>query len=146
MIYWILPKSTRPCGKTPDQIIDELLNQIHTQIRQVDTENAALAKSFGVTLAAYEAGPHLYSYQFGAQTDQVTELFNSVNRNPRMRDVYKEYLNEWKQVGGGEFNQFTDVSMYTKYGQWGALEYEDQDINTAPKYLGLMDFIAANSR
>ena len=80
----------------------------------------------------------------GDKEPLVTALFHAVNRNPRMREVYVKYLSMWKLSGGGLFNQFVDVSKFRKYGSWGALEYQNQDINTAPKYLGLMDFIDKN--
>jgi hypothetical protein len=38
------------------------------------------------------------------------------------------------------------VTAPSKWGFWGALEYQNQDINTAPKYLGLTDFIRANPK
>lgn len=125
-----------------DQIIDSLLNDIRTDVKKQETEGVALAKRYGLSLSAYEGGPHLLSYQApGDKEAKLTNLFTSVNRNPRMRDVYKEYLTQWEQVGGGLFNQFSSVGTYSKWGSWGALEYQDQDPKTAPKYLGLMDYM-----
>jgi hypothetical protein len=127
---------------TSDQIIDGMMQEISTEIKATLDSNAIVAKRFGVTLVAYEGGAHLTSYQFPQdKIDKMTTLFTAVNRNPRMREVYKAYLNQWEQSGGKLFNQFNDVAAPSKWGFWGALEYQNQDINTAPKYLGLTDFI-----
>lgn len=133
---------------TPDQIIDNMLLEIPTEIKQMFDSNYAVAtKHYGLDLLAYEGGSHLTSYQFlGAQQAQMHDLFLAVNQSPRMRDLYKAYLDQWQQSGGILFNQFVDVNASTKWGYWGALEYQNQDINTAPKYLGLMDFIQAQSQ
>ncbi len=133
---------------TPDQIIDNMLLEIPTEIKQMfDSNYAIVTKRYGLDLLAYEGGSHLTSYQFSAdQQAQMHDLFLAVNQSPRMRDLYKAYLDQWQQSGGILFNQFVDVNASTKWGYWGALEYQNQDINTAPKYLGLMDFIQAQSQ
>lgn len=132
---------------TPDQIIDGMIQEMPTEIKAMFDGNATVAKRFGVSLVAYEGGAHLTSYQFpDDKVAKMTALFTAVNRHPRMREVYKAYLNQWKQSGGKLFNQFTDVAAPSKWGFWGALEYQNQEISTAPKYLGLTDFIRANSK
>ncbi|PZV15148.1 MAG: hypothetical protein DCF22_07805 [Leptolyngbya sp.] len=132
---------------TPDQIIDGMIKEMPTEIKAMFDGNAAVAKRFGVALVAYEGGAHLTSYQFPEdKIAKMTTLFTAVNRSPRMRGVYTAYLNQWKQSNGKLFNQFTDVAAPSKWGFWGALEYQNQAISTAPKYLGLTDFIRANSK
>ncbi|MCY7393177.1 MAG: hypothetical protein LH647_17290, partial [Leptolyngbyaceae cyanobacterium CAN_BIN12] len=132
---------------TPDQIIDGMIKEMPTEIKAMLDGNATVAKRFGVALVAYEGGAHLTSYQFpDDKIAKMTALFTAVNRSPRMRGVYTAYLNQWKQSNGKLFNQFNDVAAPSKWGFWGALEYQNQDINTAPKYLGLTDFIRANPK
>ena len=128
-----------------DQVIDNILTEIPTDLKQGITNNYTLATKYGLKLFAYEGGGHLESSRMPADKEaRVTALFHAVNRNPRMRKVYLDYLSMWKSSGGQLFNQFYDVGRYDKYGSWGALEYQNQDPSTAPKYLGLMDFIAQN--
>lgn len=130
---------------TEAQIIDNILHEIRTDMKQNITANYNLTHQHGLKLFAYEGGSHLVSAAMPADKEpQVTALFHSVNRHPKMRTVYLEYLNMWKKSGGGLFNQFADVSRYTKYGSWGALEYQNQKPTTAPKYQGLMEFINKN--
>ena len=128
---------------TQDQIIDQILNHLRNGMKQYVKNNYNQAEQYGLKFFAYEGGAGLVSSSMPADKEpQVTALFEAVNRNPRMKDVYVEYLNMWKASGGRLFNQFVDVGAYSKFGSWGALEYQNQDPNTAPKYLGLMDFIA----
>lgn len=121
------------------------MHEVRTEIKQYITINYNLAARYGLKLFAYEGGPHLVSSIMPADKEpQVTALFHAVNRHPRMREVYLDYLNMWQESGGELFNHFTDVSRYTKHGSWGALEYQNQDLTTAPKYLALMDLIDKN--
>ncbi|MBF2027200.1 MAG: hypothetical protein IGS48_10595 [Oscillatoriales cyanobacterium C42_A2020_001] len=131
---------------TPDQAIDNILQEIPNEIKQTLDKNYAIATTkFGLPLYAYEGGPHLTAYQFPEdKVERITALFTEVNRHPRMREVYRQYLNQWKQSGGGLFNQFVDVAKPSKWGFWGAMEYQNQDLKQAPKYQGLIDFIDAN--
>ncbi|EKQ67175.1 PA14 domain-containing protein [Leptolyngbyaceae cyanobacterium JSC-12] len=128
---------------TVDQIIDNLLYEIPTEIKRILDSNYNIAtRRFGLDLLAYEGGTHLTSYQFSPDKQPtMTKLFIAVNSHERMRDVYREYLRQWQSSGGALFNQFVDVAISSKWGHWGALEYQNQDITSAPKYLGLMDFI-----
>lgn len=138
-------KASQTANVKPDEIVNALFDEVRTETRKMITDNIKLTKSYGVELVAYEGGPHLVSYTMpDAQKDQITALFTAVNRHARMRDLYRDYLTQWKSLGGGVFNQYHSVGGCSQYGCWGALEYQDQDISTAPKYMGLMDFIQAN--
>lgn len=133
---------------TSNQIIDSFLAEIPTEIKLMFENNYKVAtKQFGLPLYAYEGGQHLTAHQFPEdKVAQVTTLFAEANRHPRMRDVYRKYLNQWQQSGGSVFNQFTSVYRPSKWGFWGALEYQNQNLNQAPKYQGLIDFMNANPR
>lgn len=130
---------------SPDQIIDQILTEVRTSLKRNVAENAAVTQKYKVALVAYEGGSHLTSQQMPEDKEaKVTDLFIAANRHPRMREVYKEYLTQWKQAGGGLFMQYSSVYAPNKYGSWGALEYQNQDLKTAPKYLGLLDYLEAN--
>ncbi|MFM6453884.1 MAG: hypothetical protein ACKPH7_18980, partial [Planktothrix sp.] len=40
----------------------------------------------------------------------------------QMYNTYLQLLQDWKQAEGTVFMHFTDISISTKYGSWGALE------------------------
>lgn len=132
---------------TPEQVVDSLMAGIASGTKPMIDKNYKIAtEQFGLPLFAYEGGPHLTSHQFPDDKEpRVTQLFAAANRHPKMREVYRIYLNTWQSSGGKLFNQFVDVARTSKWGNWGALEYQNQDPQAAPKYQGLMDFIQANS-
>lgn len=107
---------------------------------QID-KHKALADRYGLALVAYEAGHHLVGVGSVMNDPRIEKLFVAANRDPRMGALYADYLNGWRQHGGGLLMQFNSVGRYTKYGSWGAKEYQTQ--TGAPKYDALMQFIAA---
>jgi len=108
------------------------------------TNHATLAKKYNLHLMAYEGGQHLSGLGGAENNDAITALFISANRDPRIGQVYTQYLNNWKQAGGGLFMHFVDVGKPSKWGSWGSRE--DQTQTSTPKHDALMNFIDANPR
>ena len=128
-----------------DQIVDQMLANIRGDIKSSMTANAALAAKYKLKLKAYESGAGDTSSYFPAdKIDAMTALFMAAHNNPRMRGVYAEYYSQWVAAGGDTMNQYSDVGNWSKWGLWGSLQYVTQDPATAPKYQGLLDFIAAH--
>jgi hypothetical protein len=128
---------------TSDQVVDQMLVNIRGDIKTWMQANAALATKYKLKLKAYESGAGDSSSYFPAdKQDAMTALFSAAHRNPRMKDVYDEYFNQWIASGGDTMNQFNDVGGWSKWGLWGSLEYVTQDPASAPKYQGLLDVIA----
>ncbi|MEM6614126.1 MAG: cellulose-binding protein, partial [Cyanobacteria bacterium P01_C01_bin.72] len=110
-------------------------------------ENIALHQELAVTedlpLLAYEGGQHL-SAKLGVENNQaITDLFIAANRDPRMREIYTEYLTQWFELGGGLFLHFNNIDAPRKWGSWGALESLYQD--SSPKYDAIVDFAKNNA-
>jgi hypothetical protein len=81
----------------------------------------------------------------GAENDAaLNSLFDSFNRDPRIKQLYLDYLADWKRAGGELFVHFNDVSRYIKWGRWGALEYVGQPRSESPKFDALQTFIEEN--
>jgi hypothetical protein len=128
-----------------DQIVDQMLANIRGDIKSSMTANAALAAKYKLKLKAYESGAGDSSSYFPAdKIDAMTALFVAAHNNPRMRGVYAEYYSQWVAAGGDTMNQYSDVGNWSKWGLWGSLQYVTQDPAAAPKYQGLLDFIAAH--
>ena len=123
-----------------DQVIDVELAHINGCTMAAMTSNSTVAKKYGLLMVGYEGGQSLVGFN-GAENDAImTGLFKAANRSPRMNALYTQYLNNWVAAGGDLLIHFNDVSAETKYGSWGALEYQDQDPGTSPKYQALMNF------
>ena len=132
-------------GLTSDQVVDQMLADIRGEVTSWMQANAALARQYKLKLKAYESGSGNTTYQFpSANQAAMTALFTAANRNPRMHDVETEYVGTWVAAGGDTMNQFNDIGGWSQWGFWSVLESVMQDPATAPRYQGLVDYIAAH--
>jgi len=105
---------------------------------------ASVANKHGVELVAYEGGQHLVGVGAPMEDPVLNNIFDAVNRDPRMGNAYTDLLNYWRSKGGGMFVHFNNAMKFTKYGRWGAMEYLGQPRSQTPKYDALQNFIEAN--
>jgi hypothetical protein len=103
-----------------------------------------VAASYGVRLISYEGGQHMIGVAGGENDAALNAFFDAFNRDPRMKQLYLDYLGDWKRSGGELFVHFNDVGRYTKWGRWGALEYVAQPRTESPKFDALQTFIEQN--
>jgi hypothetical protein len=137
---------TETLALTPEQVIEQMRASIRGEVRSRIAESARLAQRHKLELVAYEGGAHDTASQFPPdRQDPVAAVLAKAHASPRMREVYREYLDAWVEGGGGVLNQYHDIGKGSKWGFWGALETVTQDPQTAPKYLGLLDAIAAHA-
>jgi len=104
--------------------------------------NVLNATARGISLISYEGGQHLVGVFAAQEVLALTDLFIATNLDMGMRQIYADDLNRWNTLGGGLYMPFSHVGKGNKYGSWGVLESQNQDIATAPKMLGLMDYLA----
>lgn len=97
-----------------------------------------LSKKENLDLIAYEGGQHLVDK---SDNPAIVDLFAKANGDPRMGDIYREYFQQWFNMGGGDFVNFNDVGGYGKFGYWGLTEGLNQ---SSPKYDAVMDLINSN--
>ena len=128
--------------------LDALFNEVRTQVLQFENTQMKnyriLADRYGVPLIAYEGGAHLVGAGDAQNNNQLTALFLAFNRDPRIKQLYLDYLALWKAAGGQLFVHYTDVNRYTKFGSFGSLERVDQLRADAPKFDALQTFIEQN--
>ena len=104
------------------------------------TRNKIVADKHSLTLLAYEGGQHLVAGGGLENNQKLTNLFIAANRDPRMGEIYGEYFRKWFQAGGGIFANFSFISRPSKWGSWGILENQEQDLLTAFKYSALAKY------
>jgi len=109
-------------------------------------QHAKIAAKYGLELVAYEGGQHFLGTMGLENDDRVTALFGAFNHDPRMGELYKEYLNGWRESGGHWFNHYSDCALSSKWGSWGAMETIRQPVKLAPKYQALMTWMEKNPR
>ncbi|WML90091.1 sugar-binding protein [Thiothrix lacustris] len=105
-------------------------------------KHAELAAKFGVDLLGYEGGQGLVDWATRKPDQHPNPLFFAANRDPRMGELYTEFLNGWGKAGGKLMMLFSAPRICQWYGCWGLKEYIRQPREQAPKYAAVLDFIA----
>jgi hypothetical protein len=101
-----------------------------SRLDDVIHQHQVVVDSYGLELVGYEGGQHLGT---GAAAP---------NRDPRMYDVYMEYLQAIAPYFT-VFVHFTNVAPSKEARSFGTKEYTGQPDEEAPKYRALQDFIGA---
>lgn len=130
---------------TLTRLFDELrTNMISTMA--TNAQNVATAQARGLPLITYEGGQHLVGVGGAENNATLNALFMAANRDPRMGQIYGEYLNLWKSQGGQLFAVFNCVDVFSKWGSWGMMEFMDANRLRAHKYVAIVNFVAQNPR
>ena len=139
--------------KTADQVAGASMDQVLDACRKSAVERmkevralSDIVRPMGLRVLAYEGGQHLVGVGGAENNQKLTDLFIAANRDPRMKDVYLEYLRGWREAGGGLFMVFSSMGAPSKWGSWAILEYEGQDPATAPKYQAVAEALRAGAR
>ena len=125
-------------AENTDDIFATLTNKynkkgVAASIQQMRVQQK-VADAFGVDLVAYEGGQHLVDWDTRQVDEAPNPLLYEANRDPRMGELYLEYLREWDKAGGKVFVLFSAPRIYSWYGSWGLKEHISQDRNKAPKF------------
>ena len=127
-----------------DALFMHVRSELSRLMPRIVKDYRALADTYGLSLVAYEGGQHMVGSGGAKENGALNNLFHAFNRDPRIKQLYLDYLGLWKQSGGQLFVHFTDVSTWNKFGSWGALEYVAQPRSAAPKFDALQTFIEHN--
>jgi hypothetical protein len=130
-----------PSDGTEDLSVDDLLDdteaQIETSVGEDTRANHEVASAHHVDLIAYEAGQHLLAIG-GLENDKAfIERLLAANRDPRMGELYRKAHAMWLESGGGLAIYYNSCEQWSKFGTWGALEYQNQPLSEAPKMAAL---------
>ena len=129
---------------TPDALMKHVRSDVFAREAGHIAKHRTLAKKYGLRLLAYDGGQHMGGVGAAESDAVLNALFDNFNRDPLIKQLYLDYLAIWKREGGELFVHFNDVSRYTKFGRWGALEYVAQPRSESPKFDGLMTFMERN--
>ncbi|MBD3166929.1 hypothetical protein GF324_10040 [bacterium] len=108
-------------------------------------QNFDIAQQYGLPMVGYEGGDHLNAVSqddvlTNTEIDELALLIADIVRDPQFEDVYKYALDHWYGFGATTPVAFVNCSGWGKYGQWGHLEYQDQPLDSAPKYTALIEW------
>jgi len=115
--------STNEGSTNPVEINNGMIADINNQIsnpnsgvNRLNHINKATQWQLVGGVTSYEGGPHLPA---GGGTANLANQIRS-HRTPEMADVLKRnYLEGWRDIGGGLAMYFAQYSGYNRYGCWG---------------------------
>jgi hypothetical protein len=142
-------KNDRKPEMAADKVATWTVDQLLDEVEQVELPNAiaamqkqkAIADKYHLTLVAYEGGQHMVGIRLATQNETLINLFFAANRSERLGQIYKRYLDAWRDAGGGTFCLFNSMGRWSKNGSWGLLE---SNADSTPKYETVMQWNAAN--
>ena len=59
----------------------------------------SLTDTYRLSLVAYEGGQHVVGSGGPQHNEALKDLFRAFNRDPRIKQLYLDYLGLWKQAG-----------------------------------------------
>lgn len=146
--YFAVTPDPKEASKYTAMTLNAFFAHVRTSVLPVVADRMRnyrkLANDYGVHLISYEGGQHMVGIRGAENNTELNALFYAFNRDPRMKQLYLDYLTSWKQAGGELFVHFTDVGRFDKWGAWGALEYISQPRTAAPKFDAVQTFIEHN--
>ncbi|UAK23063.1 hypothetical protein [Sphingomonas nostoxanthinifaciens] len=117
--------------------VDEIYRRIPAGIEEqikVSVQNKAMAHRVGLRLIAYESSQ-------GLAMGNV-ELLQKVERDPRMGEMTKRYMDAWRERVGDTMIVFGTAFPISVYGAWGLVEYLGQPASEAPKLRAVREELA----
>jgi hypothetical protein len=122
---------------TAEQVVTTLSTASIAEALGWTSDQRAVAEANGLRLICYEGGQHFVGILGAESNAPLNTALHAGNRDPRMQDRYREYLTALEEQGVDLFVHFSHVSEWSQYGSWGALEYQQQPSNAAPKWRAL---------
>ena len=77
----------------------------------------------------------------GRNVNWLQALYDA-QTHPLMYEAYDDMMRGARDMGVGLMEHFTYVNKYSKFGTWGALQYQNEPISQAPKYQALLDGVS----
>jgi hypothetical protein len=134
--YWAFMQNEYT-GQSLDDIMNTILPGKITETIGLAAQNKAVAQKYGLRYIAYEAGQHVV-------LPNNLDLLKQIERDPRMYDLYKSYINGWNSQAGGDSLVLTNLQgPIGSWGAWGMVEYIGQPISlsTTPKMQAVREFL-----
>jgi len=117
-----------PLSNNPFASADDLFAALDPDIERTLTnalQAKAVATQYGKRYIAYEGGQHLIFKDIA--------FAQRIQRDPRMYNAYKKYLDSWRTRIGDTMMLFNSSGEISRFGAWGLVEYAGQPLSDAPK-------------
>lgn len=129
-----------------DHLFEQLTDKVLPQSISWMQQSKKMADDNGLKLVTYEAGQHLLGVLGAENNEKLTNLLTQANSDPRMGQLYTEYLAAWTQMGGDLMCVFSSTSSWSKWGYWSILRYHNEPIEQAPKFKACIDWAVSRGQ
>jgi hypothetical protein len=121
-------------GKGPTRVNNgiALLPPLAVKIVDQMVAQKASVEKLGIRYIAYEGGSNIIGYTPDAGDDAQT-----MNHDPRMYDIYTNFLEDWRKRIGGLLVLYNGTSGST----YGHKDYTGQPLSETPKMKAVVDFM-----
>ena len=130
---------------TTTQVIDKCIAECQPQMRTSWNDAVSNAAAHGIPMVTYEAGSHISSLDGAGTSQQIQNFMFALHRDPKFYDYQLMALRDWKNAGGKGYNMFTDVGIWTAFGNWGHKEHYNTPVSQAHRYRAFVTFVNENS-
>lgn len=120
-----------------DQIMAALPAELTAAV-SLGVQQKVIAQKYGLRYITYEAGQSVV-------LPNDVALEQQVERDPRMYDIYRQFITSWQTQIGDRLNLFALEGGISKYGGWGLSEYIGQPISQTPKLRAVYDFLGISA-
>ena len=141
--FHLPPKAWKSFDETTS--VDDLIEALAVGIRDYDMpkliKHRDMARMWSTKLGrhipfiAYEAGQSLHTRRSVA----FREAIYAAQADSRMYRLYAEWFNAFHDMGGELLAAYNYVGPQNRFGCWGHLQYQDEPVETAPKYRAVVD-------
>jgi hypothetical protein len=140
------PQTLQAISRTSvTEVLRHLKENIATVLPAQWAANRKIADKYGLGLVVYEGGLDFSTNILSPPyREPITDLMVAAGRDPTIEEIYSGLLNQIPTSKVRLFMHFCDVATPAGWGSYGALEYQQQDPITSPKYVALTKFIDAH--
>lgn len=120
---------------------DGIMSALPAKVKEtiaLGLQQKAIARKYGLRYVAYEGGQHIV-------LPNNVPLLKKIERDPRMYEVYKQFLTAWRDQIGDNLNLYAHVGSISRYGAWGLSDYVGQPLADAPKLRAVRDILVSSS-
>lgn len=128
---------------TVQTILDDMLNSVRTDVFNGLKYAKTGSDKYHIPLITYEGGPHAIGLWGAENSCALTDNLMKANRDPKMYDIYREWLDTLSSSGIQMLNLYFDCGGWSKWGAWGLEEFRGQDM-ASQKFKALVDWKGAN--
>ena len=130
---WISQAQGKPWGQGWPLDVDEKGN-----VRSLREGQYAESIVFMDFAGRFPGGKYVCRYEGEGELDFAFDA-----RHPGMKALYLQDLQNWYNAGGEVFCVFSSMGRYSKWGSWGLVEYAWQELESAPKYQAVVEYLGS---